>query len=451
MLNPDQDIDVFLSYASRRRKAAEHLANTLEAYGYNVWFDYNLIEGRDFAFQLDERLRSAKLTIVMWCSISVGSRWVHEEADLAESLGRLLPLKMESCELKLGTRRLQYEDLCEWDGEPNSGKLDGLLQAITRGTGKAATINDEKLAIVKRDWNAIGRPHFSQFPLIAQQESDKRTKADRNTNLHIEERFSATQQSHSTFMRSAKATHSLISLGHLTIGVFPYPPLNCGDEPCNMTGPWAELAADLATELGLTPKFRFTSFSDLLENAYSTVDIVVSVFDTERRRTYFDFARPINRVALLGLCREEFEEIDDDDIREGRYRILVQEGEVGWEFIHDEAPKAIEMKRVVSVDAINAGEVLQMLKLGRFDLALIDAVSCQNFLKDKELSQGLRLAFDIPLNMFDSGVAIRRTSGLNVDQINELVTEIRNRPRFRALEAEALQGYERIVKRVGLR
>ena len=40
------------------------------------------------------------------------------------------------------------------------------------------------------------------------------------------------------------------------------------------------------------------------------------------------------------------------DIREGRYRILVQEGEVGWEFIHDEAPKAIEMKRVVSVDAM---------------------------------------------------------------------------------------------------
>lgn len=450
MLNPDQDIDIFMSYASRRRKAAEHLARTLESYGYNVWFDYKLIEGRDFAFQLDERLRSAKLTVVMWCRLSVDSRWVHEEADLAESMGRLLPLKMENCELKLGTRRLQYEDLIEWDGSPTSGHLDGLLRAAQRMTGKPPTINHDALEAVEQDWDAIGQPTFSEFPIAAQRDSDKRTWG-KSTSGHIEERLTENKFSNSTPTRSTTAAHSLIEPGHLTIGMFPYPPLNCGDEPGNMTGPWAELASALAAGLGLTPKFKFTSFSDLLKNAYSTVDVVVAVFDTERRRTYFNFARPINRVALLGLCREEFEEIHEDDIRKGRYRILVQEAEVGWEFMHDEAPKAIEMKRMVSVDAVNAGEVLQMLKLGRFDLALIDAVSCQNFLKDEKLSQGLRLAFDIPLNMFDSGVAIRRTSGLDVDQINELVTEIRNRPHFRALEAEALQGYERIVKRVGLR
>jgi len=102
------EIDSFLSYSSRRRPAAEHMANILEARGYNVWFDYKLIEGRDFAFQLDDRLRAARLALVLWCSMQVESRWVHEEADLAETLGKLLPVKMESCELKLGTRRLQH-------------------------------------------------------------------------------------------------------------------------------------------------------------------------------------------------------------------------------------------------------------------------------------------------------------------------------------------------------
>lgn len=450
MLNPDQDIDVFLSYSSRRSKAAEHLARTLEAYGYLVWFDYQLIEGRDFAFQLDDRLRSAKLSVVMWCTYSVESRWVHEEADLAESLGRLLPVKMEECQLKLGTRRLQYEDLTAWDGSPSSPRLEGLLQAARRMTGKPPVLNHALLKQLERDWQANGRPNFKQMQVTPQRDSDSRANATPSTG-QIEQAIEKSRVPIHSAAHPSTATHSLIKPGHLTIGLFPYPPLNCGDDPGNMTGPWADMARALASELGLEPRYRFTSFSDLLENAYSTVDAVVSVFDTERRRQYFDFSRPINRVGLLGICRSDFEVINEDDIREGRYRILVQEAEVGWEFVHDEAPRAIEMKKVVSVDAIDGAEVLQMLKTGRYDLALIDAVSCINFLKEPTLSEGLRLAFEVPLNMFDSGIAIRRTSGLNLDLINEVVIDVRNRPDYRANEVRALQGFERTVKRVALR
>ena len=123
MTSRDNGTDIFLSYASQRRRAATHLAQTLQAYGYNVWFDYQLIEGRDFAFQLDQRLRATRVALVLWCSKSVDSRWVHEEADLAESLNRLLPVMMETCELKLGTRRLQYEDLRDWMATPHHTPL----------------------------------------------------------------------------------------------------------------------------------------------------------------------------------------------------------------------------------------------------------------------------------------------------------------------------------------
>ena len=52
--------EVFISYKSERRRAAEHLAAVLERNGYLVWFDYQLIKGRDFGLQIDRRAREAK-------------------------------------------------------------------------------------------------------------------------------------------------------------------------------------------------------------------------------------------------------------------------------------------------------------------------------------------------------------------------------------------------------
>src|SRR5215467_11871371 len=45
--------EIFISYKSERRKAAEHLAAVLAHYGYSVWFDYQLIKGSDFGLQID--------------------------------------------------------------------------------------------------------------------------------------------------------------------------------------------------------------------------------------------------------------------------------------------------------------------------------------------------------------------------------------------------------------
>src|SRR5215467_14125005 len=102
--------EIFISYKSERRKAAEHLAAVLSHYGYSVWFDYQLIKGSDFGLQIDRRIREAKALVVLWCSKSVASRWVVEEVDLAYKLGILIPVKIEECELPVGFRRQDYID-----------------------------------------------------------------------------------------------------------------------------------------------------------------------------------------------------------------------------------------------------------------------------------------------------------------------------------------------------
>jgi len=131
--------EVFISYKPECRAAAEHVTEILTKYGYDIWFDYALVKGHDFAFQIDQMIRSCKVLVVLWCQKSVGSRWVHEEVDLANELGILLPTKIEPCELPVGNRRLDCVDLTSWDGAPRSPALDDLLVEIGKRVGRVPT------------------------------------------------------------------------------------------------------------------------------------------------------------------------------------------------------------------------------------------------------------------------------------------------------------------------
>src|SRR5262249_22788347 len=157
--------EVFISYKSERRRAAEHLAAVLERYGYSVWFDYQLIKGRDFGLQIDHKVREAKALLVLWCSHAVTSRWVAEEADLAQQLGILIPVKIEPCDLPVGFRRQDYIDLSSWDGAPRSHHLDPLLDALERQTGKAPHIDLKSAREYEATWRRFGAPALRTFAL----------------------------------------------------------------------------------------------------------------------------------------------------------------------------------------------------------------------------------------------------------------------------------------------
>jgi formylglycine-generating enzyme required for sulfatase activity len=159
--------EIFISYKSERRKAAEHLAQILRCYGYSVWFDYSLINGRDFGLQIDAKVREAKAVVVLWCAKSAGSRWVAEEADLAHSLGSLAPVMIEKCELPVGFRRLDYIDLTGWDGAPRSHLLDKLLDELEQKTGRAPQLNLRAVRDYEETWRRFKAPSLKAFALEA--------------------------------------------------------------------------------------------------------------------------------------------------------------------------------------------------------------------------------------------------------------------------------------------
>ncbi|MGO8954668.1 MAG: SUMF1/EgtB/PvdO family nonheme iron enzyme [Rhodomicrobium sp.] len=159
--------EIFISYKSERRKAAAHLAKILERYGYTVWFDYNLVKGRDFAAQIDAQIREAKAVIVLWCHMSVRSEWVADEASLAVDLEKLVPAKIEPCELRVDFRRKDYVDLTAWSGGAFDLALHRLLDALNAKTGRPPQPAYEALREYDEIWRGLGAPTLKTFALEA--------------------------------------------------------------------------------------------------------------------------------------------------------------------------------------------------------------------------------------------------------------------------------------------
>jgi hypothetical protein len=157
--------DIFISYKTERRKAAEHLAAVLSLYGYSVWFDYDLIKGRDFGLQIGREIRAARALVVLWCSLSVSSRWVVEEADLGDELGILIPAIIEPCQLPVGFRRKDFIDLSPWDGSPRSHQFDPLLRALSTRIGRPPALDFNALLNYEGTWRRFGAPSLRAFTL----------------------------------------------------------------------------------------------------------------------------------------------------------------------------------------------------------------------------------------------------------------------------------------------
>ena len=157
--------EIFISYKSERRAAAEHFAEVLRRHGYTVWFDYELVKGADFAAQIERQIRGAKALVALWCSLSVSSRWVREEVHLAHDLGILVPVKIEPCEIPFGFRLADTIDLTGWDGAPRSPVLDPLIDALEGRIGRDAVPDRKGLIEYEGAWRRFGGHPLKDFAL----------------------------------------------------------------------------------------------------------------------------------------------------------------------------------------------------------------------------------------------------------------------------------------------
>lgn len=157
--------DIFISYKSERRLAAEHLSEILNANGYSTWYDYSLVSGQEFSKQIEKELRKSKAVLILWCSLSIDSDWVNNEAHLAKKLSKNIPIWIEKVDLPIEFLRDHTLNLVKWDGNPRSSLLDPLFDQIERLTGRPPAPQTNILRDLEKKWRRFGAPTLAQFAI----------------------------------------------------------------------------------------------------------------------------------------------------------------------------------------------------------------------------------------------------------------------------------------------
>lgn len=123
--------DVFISYAHEDRASAKLLAQILQAKGWSVWWDRNIVAGQSFDQIIEHELDTAKAVVALWSRHSVASEWVKNEAAAAAERGVLVPAMIHRIKLPLEFRRRQTADLAGWSGDPDHDGFQSLCDGLT--------------------------------------------------------------------------------------------------------------------------------------------------------------------------------------------------------------------------------------------------------------------------------------------------------------------------------
>lgn len=129
--------DIFISYCRQDRASARLFAESFGEEGFDVWWDAVMHSGETFDEVIERNLRAAKAVVVIWSPRSVSSRWVRAEATQADRANKLVPVKIEACELPIIFELTHTADLADWQGDRSDSNWQSLVSDLRRLVGPA--------------------------------------------------------------------------------------------------------------------------------------------------------------------------------------------------------------------------------------------------------------------------------------------------------------------------
>lgn len=154
--------DIFLSYSHEDVDRIKPLVSAFETQGWSVFWDRHIPAGKTWRNYIGEELDTAKCVIVAWSNSSIASKWVTEEADVAQKRDALIPVFLDVVEIPFGFRSIQAADLSDWEPEQGSKNFDELVNEI----GKI--LNVKELTTIKPAEPELGSGVIDKKPVETQ-------------------------------------------------------------------------------------------------------------------------------------------------------------------------------------------------------------------------------------------------------------------------------------------
>lgn len=134
---------IFVSYASEDRQFIKLIAEAIKfRTHFDIWMDTQIRAGTPYTSSIQQALDQCKVVVVFWSKHSIRSNFVIAEATSAQKAGKLVPVRIDKCDIPPPFNILHTLDVFEVPEIPYAGNrgLDQLIFEITKRTGELADL-----------------------------------------------------------------------------------------------------------------------------------------------------------------------------------------------------------------------------------------------------------------------------------------------------------------------
>lgn len=148
--------DIFISYSRKDKDRVETLALALEAEGYDVWWDPEILPGQDYEKVIKDALNQTHCVLTVWSENSIQSHWVRAETSQGLVRHVYVPVLYQQVEVPMQFGHIQSSNLIDWQGKTNDPRYQKLLRAIALKVKSSQKPNP----------NPIPKPRYALWVII---------------------------------------------------------------------------------------------------------------------------------------------------------------------------------------------------------------------------------------------------------------------------------------------
>jgi DNA-binding LacI/PurR family transcriptional regulator len=128
--------DIFVSYSQHDYDKVQPLVGAIEADGFSVWWDPQMLPGDRIPAVISKILEDVSCVIVVWSARSLNSNWVPDEAAYGRDHTMLVQVSLDGSKAPLGFQQLLSQDLTGWNGDPGDPRIHNVIAAVRRMLGR---------------------------------------------------------------------------------------------------------------------------------------------------------------------------------------------------------------------------------------------------------------------------------------------------------------------------